>query len=157
MRMPARIAESSKCSTVPENTSVHHGEYTRTDSLLRRHIVYDAILQPYRRKAKPDAIIDDGGNMLGATKDIYDINPLAGLQDVRQMIEVGNGLLAEDGVGRGRYGDNAVAESLKVSGHAVARLRSIGRQSNNRDDARGVEQLGYLVRGWVLEHVQSPR
>jgi hypothetical protein len=106
---------------------------------------------------KPDAIIDDCRNMLGTTKNIYDINPLAGLQDIRQVIEVGNGLLAEDGVGGRGYGDNAVAESLKVPSHAVARLRSVGRQSNNRNDARGVEKLGYLVWGWVLEHVQSPR
>src|ERR1700752_2422417 len=80
MRIGTRIAESSKCSTIPEQTSVHHGKYSGAHRLLSGHLVDNAILQPQRRYPEPDAVIDDGRNMLGASKDIDDINSLPRLQ-----------------------------------------------------------------------------
>src|SRR5690349_18219075 len=136
MRIPPRIAESSQCGTIPENTAIHYGEYPREDRLLSASGIDDAVLQPKSGHTEPDAVIDDRCNMYGAAKHIDDVNLLTGPQDIVEMIQIGHRLLTQDRVSHRGHGDDTVAETLKLARHAMARPRGIRRQANNRNDAR---------------------
>jgi hypothetical protein len=120
MRMPPRIAESSQRGTIPEQTAVHHSEYSGRDRLLSRRLVNHAILQPKRGQLQSDAVVDDCRNMLRSTEDIDYVNPLARLQDIGQMIKVGNGLFAEEGAAARRDWNDSVAKALELLRDTVA-------------------------------------
>lgn len=90
--------------------------------------------------------------MFRTAKDIDDVDLLARIQDIVQMIEVGDRLLTEDGSTTGCDRDDPVAEALKVLCHTVAGSRRVCGQSNNSDDPRRAQKLVDLVGGWVFEH-----
>src|ERR1700726_703182 len=77
MRISPRIAESSQRGTVPEHTSIHHGEYTCARRLLSSVLIDYTILQPECWHSQADAIIDDCRNMFRPAEDIDYINALA--------------------------------------------------------------------------------
>jgi len=55
-----------------------------------------------------------------STEDIDDVNPLARLQDIAQMVEVGNGLFPEDCAAFRRDRNDPVPEALQMLRDTVA-------------------------------------
>src|ERR1700730_7744525 len=70
MRILPRIAESPQGGTVPEHTSIHHGENTRAHRLLSSVLIDYTVLQPQCRYSQSNAVIDDCRNMFRPSKNI---------------------------------------------------------------------------------------
>ena len=63
--------------------------------------------------------------MFRPTEDIDNVDPLAGLQYIRKIIQVSHCLLAEDGAAAGRHWNDPVPEALEASCHSVAGSRRV--------------------------------
>jgi len=68
------------------------------------------------------------------------------------MIEVGDCPLAQYAAARGGDRNDPIAEVLQRLRYPMAGPRRVRRESNNRDDVGGAQQLGYFLSGWVREH-----
>jgi hypothetical protein len=147
-----RIAESPKSGTIPEQTPVHHGEDAGCAGALGGRLVDDAILEPESREFEPDAVGDNGRNVLGPSENTHDVHVLIGAEDIGHMIEVADRSLAEDRAAPRGDRHDAITETLQGSGDTVTRACRIGRQSDNRDDPRGAQKPGDLLGTRIDEH-----
>jgi hypothetical protein len=94
--------------------------------------------------------------MFRPTEDVDYVNPLTRLQDIGQMIEIGDCLLPQDRSSARCDRNDSVTEALELLRHTVAGSRRVRGQSNNGDDPRRTQELCDLVGGWVFEHVALP-
>ena len=123
--------------------------------LARNHtgfIIRDTALKPEAFCTGFDRIPRNIGAIFRPAENIHDVHFLTRLQDIVEMIEVRDCLLAEDRAAFGRDGNDPVAEALELLCDMVAGPRRIIRQANNSDDSCRTQQLFDLVDGWIYEH-----
>ncbi len=69
-----RAPRSTHRRAITEDAAIHHGEEACVARTTCGNLVDDAILQPQRWKFQTDAVVDDGGDVLGSAEDIDEID-----------------------------------------------------------------------------------
>ncbi len=156
-----RITESEQPGSGPVSVeaSIHHRKEAGTLRLPGGFEIDHPVLKPDRREFQPDTVLDDARDVLGATKDIDDIDLATGREHLMKVIQIRNRALTQHRIDGRRDGDDPVAEALQRTGHAVAGPRGVGREPDHRDDAGRLQELRNPLVWGIPEHEtgSSPR
>ena len=104
--------------------------------------VRNSLLEPERCGMDGNGGIGDGGNVLGAAKDVDNVDR------AWNILEASVGFFTEDFGLVGIDGDDSVAGALEVGSDLMGRAARVGGESDNGDGFGGAEEIEDGIRRW---------